>query len=88
MTQESKDENMELEEVEQFEKNETVNNWDSLVKEEEEAVLELNEVHSDEELTEYSLDDNLAITFQTKWKLETLFDENYLGQPGFINLLK
>ncbi|CAG8782914.1 11610_t:CDS:1, partial [Racocetra fulgida] len=96
MTQESEDENTELEVVEQFEKNseinsvnkwqETVNNWDFLAEEEEEAVLKLNnldEDHSDEELTENSLNDNLAITFQTKWKLETLFDQNYLGQPGF-----
>ncbi|CAG8732544.1 10454_t:CDS:2, partial [Racocetra fulgida] len=78
-TQESEDENTELEEVEQFEKNSEIN---SLAEEEEEAVLELNnldEDHSDEELTENSLDDNLAITFQTKWKLETLFDKDYLG---------
>ncbi|CAG8816541.1 4946_t:CDS:1, partial [Racocetra persica] len=41
----------------------TVNNWDSLVEEEKEMVLELNEDYSYEELTEYNLDDNLAITF-------------------------
>ncbi|CAG8582416.1 2326_t:CDS:2 [Racocetra fulgida] len=88
MTQESEDENTELEEVEQFEKNSEIN---SLVEVDKEAVLELNnldEDHSDEELTENSLDDNLAITFQTKWKLETFFDQNYLEQPGFVNLLK
>ncbi|CAG8447473.1 382_t:CDS:2 [Cetraspora pellucida] len=75
---------------------ETINDLNSLVEEEEEMILESN--HPDdpddpdeknEELTEFSFEnEHPAIVSNAKWKLETLFDENCLGQPAFINLLK
>ncbi|CAG8519355.1 9759_t:CDS:2, partial [Scutellospora calospora] len=65
ISQVSEDENTELDDIEQFEKNgkinsvnewqETVNNWDSLVIEDEEATVELD--YSDEELIEHSFED-------------------------------
>ncbi|CAG8696035.1 20564_t:CDS:1, partial [Gigaspora rosea] len=97
MSQVSEDEDTELDDIEQFEKNikinsvnewqETVNNRDSLVIEDEKVIVELDD--SDEELIEHSFEDkHPAVASKAKWKLETLFDKDYLEPPKFVNLLK
>ncbi|CAG8588777.1 22123_t:CDS:2, partial [Racocetra persica] len=65
ITQESKDENTELNNLKKNKKKK-------------EVILELNNLNEDyldKELTEHSLNNNLVIIFQTKLKLETLFDK-------------